>query len=972
MRIRNVSIEGFGPFRHRQFVDFTSFDDDGLFLISGETGAGKSTILDSVIYALYGTTPRWQDASATGVAERLRSDFCDGDEPTLVVLEFEANGALFKVSRSPSWQRARQRGQGTTVQVAKVVLEQFDGRQWVGLASKEAEVKAHLQRLVGLNADEFLQVVLLAQGRFQAFLLAKSDERVELLSKLFGAGRFHDYQGRLNDRRLQLGKTLDAARVNLAAQIAGVKTPSDLPDKPSAGGELAWIDEIVAQATTAAKQTDNDLEAADQAAKQAAADVEVAKWQQLAVDTRARLAQLHQLDPVIAQVSATLARAQRAERVRGLLQANNDASARLNLADNQVVAARAIWSSPVADGQLGGELARLDGEIGKLDEAVQDEQTVAVIAADIIDADQLVQRLGGKLSQTTAAIEALSAERAQLVGDATQVDVRQTNVSELQRRLELAKQASAATSKLMAAREDELDAERAFNQANQGAADLLEVFLRGQAAWLATQLVDGQPCAVCGSPDHPKPATSITEPVSQAALEQAQAQASQLGQVAQGARQLADDLQTQVGQLIAKAGTDDASQLAAQLSTAEVDLAKAQAASQRTCAIDAELTGDDGLLGVQAHCQQGLAQAREDLARLRENSKLLDQRLAKLRSDFPTVKARLEALTSMRGLAKQLLEAIAEFDSANAQANQTHQRLVDAMAQQQFDSADDVAAALLGKDETAQLEDQVAQHNRIVNEAEGVLKMPELNDLPKQQIDLVAAQQCQELAQSSARRALEARADAHLALEEVRRQRQGLRKSVGELAKLEAEYEVVLRLAETVNGRPPNNRSLPLETYFLIAELEEVLASANTHLAVISDGRFSLTRSERGARKANAVAGLELEVMDEYTGKARDPHTLSGGEQFFASLALALGLAEVVSSRAGGVELQTLFVDEGFASLSPQFLDKAMATLDSLRAGGRTVGIISHVESLKETIGAQLVVTRQPGGPSQLVIHRFG
>ena len=225
MRIRKVTLEGFGPFKEQQEVDFAEFDADGLFLIGGETGAGKSSILDGIAYALYGSTPRWEDSSATGVGNRVRSDYCGIDDPTKVVLEFEANGAEYRVYRSPAYERPKDRGEGTTTQPAKILVEVLEGDSWQGLAAKEREAAEVIERLVKLTGEEFLQVILLAQGRFQAFLLANSEERLGLLSKLFGAKRFHEYQDRVLARRSVLSKQVDASRTQLTTLLGSVAAP---------------------------------------------------------------------------------------------------------------------------------------------------------------------------------------------------------------------------------------------------------------------------------------------------------------------------------------------------------------------------------------------------------------------------------------------------------------------------------------------------------------------------------------------------------------------------------------------------------------------------------------------------------------------------------------------------------------------------------------------------------------------------
>lgn len=971
MRIRKVTLEGFGPFKDAQVVDFAEFDANGLFLIGGETGAGKSSILDGIAYALYGSTPRWEDSSATGVGNRVRSDYCGVDDPTRVVLELEANGGEYRVTRSPAYERPKGRGTGTTTQAATVVVEKFEHGQWLGLAAKEREAAETIARLVKLTAQEFLQVILLAQGRFQAFLLADSTERLGLLSKLFDTKRFHDYQDRILGRRSELAKKAEASRSERAALLANVSVPDSL-DGPELGGELKWIEQVAGVAAERVVHAQKRLDATEADEKAAGEVVQIATRQRQVADARAQLAQLEAARPEIEAASATLTSAERAERVRALIDGAQAARMKRDVAQAALDDARARYKSGVPDQALGAEVTRLDGELAKLVDALLDEDRTTALQrehdAKLVEIEQLSTRLTELLTN----VEQFQAERVVLGAPAVQHQSRQETVSRIAERLTAAQSAQDARRRLTAAQEQQLSADQKFGAAHQAATDTLARFLRGQAASLAATLVDGEPCVVCGSPDHPAPATSDVSAVTQDDLEAAQSAAEKLETTAKAAKAAVDAISTELAGLTGAAGAGDVDSIIIELEAAEAQLAEAVAAATRLEAIDALLNEEDGVLAAKAAVERVLSEAKAEAASLVTERDTLQKRLQTLRGDFETVKARQKHLAADRRGASELADALETVASAIATLADAEKRCEAKAKQEGFEQSSRAADALLDEQAVTALRARVDEHRAAISESQGVLKQPDLQALPTEQIELSAAKESLESAKGAAKAAVAELADAKSGESAVRRQRTELAKLLKASAALDSQFEVLNRLTETIHGRTPNMKGMSLETYYVAAELEEVLAAANVRLTAMSNGRYALQHSERGTRRANVAAGLELEVMDEYTGKARDPHTLSGGEQFLTSLALALGLAEVVTGRAGGVELETLFVDEGFGSLSPEYLDIAMATLDSLKQGGRTVGVISHVESMKESIASQVVVVRTPGGGSQVKQETVG
>jgi exonuclease SbcC len=966
VRIRSVSIEGFGPFKSRQFIDFRAFDADGLFLIAGETGVGKTSVLDAIAYALYNKTPRWDNVSATGASNSVRSDFCGVDDPTEVIVEFETNGREYRVSRSPEFERPKARGEGTTKQPAKMLIESLEGDVWVGKATKEREAAELVHQLLKLNKDEFLQVIMLAQGRFHEFLLANSEQRLELLSKLFGTGRFADYQKALLERRSVLKAQVESTSFRATSLLRSVEAPESLGE-PSPGGEVDWMEAVINRSKGEIAIRQAEIAAAVKAEISASCSLDVAKLQGRRESAKANLKRLGGTQPAVDDDKSRLALAEHAERVRPLL---DEAASRFRAwmdAESEVNSARAVYTGSVVDAALAAEVETVTEEIGRLSDALLDEQRAEVVAGERLATQKEKDKLDKLMADNTESVARLQAERSKLVPLAARVDSAQEKVEQFELRLTAAKKAVDTAQQLERARVRQLDANQKLTEARISAEDALRRFLSGQSAVLAQNLVAGEPCVVCGSVEHPAPARFTGHPIIEADLEKAQAEVARLEPAALSTKKVVDDLAVRVAKLGAASGDTDLETLERSTIAARDSLEAATVAGPRILEIDRRLNGESGLIAARQMFETRMTETVARLTTLTATHEGLLDNVTRLRGEFSTVKARREALVAERDAAQRLLEAIARFDDAAKQRAAANKKLETKIRREGFELSDQVEAALLDDHEIGEITVRVEQHAAAVSENNGVLNQPELNDLPDEVIPLDEAAAVYRQAQRAKEDATVAKAYADTAMTSLAKTKNDLATALAESGELAAELEVLHGLTETVNGRSPNTKNMSLESYYIAAELEGVLKAANARFRTLSRGQFEFRHTERGARRANTSAGLEIEVFDEYTGTARPANQLSGGQQFLASLALALGLAEVVTSRAGGIELNTLFVDEGFGSLSTEYLEIAMETLDSLKQGGRTVGVISHVASMQEQIGTQLRVVAEPGGPSSIV-----
>ncbi|MFF7684202.1 AAA family ATPase [Microbacterium sp. NPDC007973] len=1033
MKLHRLELEGFGPFLETQTVDFDAFAADGIFLITGRTGAGKSSVLDGVCYALYGGVPRYD-----GAERRLRSDHCAPDDPTRVTLEFSAAGRRWRITRSPEFERPKRRGGGTTKEPHRALLEVSTDEGWTGVAARPVDVAAQLDEILGLSQQQFLQVILLAQNRFARFLLAKNDERLGLLRTLFGTRTFEQYATDLDDRRKRAHDALAAEGVEvttlldeaerLAGELDAVDPDHRGVDADQSGdagadaepGSLSSVDRLarivrsVERAEYRVETLAREREAADarlDAALVAERDATALRERQDERQrVRERLATLEGDGERIRALRAEAALAADAEGIRSALETGAatastaaDATDRVRAAadaarvlgesvggtDDDIALLRAPGVEPEMSTPLVGASVAVD-----LDDALArraDDLTASLSRGEAalsaegeargVDAD--IERILARVSTADAEREALIGGRADLPAMLATLDERLTELvtgaarreasivarDEVRRRLEASREAARLLEHRDQADLASLVRSDALQRAVEAWTTLLRRRLDGAAVELAHDLVDGEPCAVCGSREHPHPAQGGAAPVSDdelASAEERKNLAAEEDRLASDAARVARDAHALAA---ARAGGEDVQTLTARLATSEEEVAQATADAEEHERVRLERAAA-AELGEKISRRldevgDELAEARQELALARQRAEDLRRVVADARGSFDSVAARQRDLRARRDVIRELRDARADLARA-LEAREVADRVLSALiADSPFADAASVEAALRSDIDRRRLEGVVAEHTATVTSTrerllELELQLAGADDEPLELAPFVA-----EVA--SARGAVQEAAAAHAAARALAERLRALAERAdaahASVAALVAEHAVIARLADTVAGRAPNTRRMTLETFVLAAELEEIVAAANVRLDDMSSGRYRLQHTDALAARG-AASGLGLEIMDAFTGQCRPPQSLSGGETFLTSLALALGLAEVVTARAGGIHLDTLFIDEGFGSLDDDTLDLAMRTLDELRQGGRTVGVISHVASMKDQLPAQLHVTATPRGPS--------
>lgn len=980
MKIHRLEIEGFGPFRDRQCVDFDAVAQDGVFLIAGKTGAGKSSILDAICFALYADIPRYEDGD-----RRVRSDHAALDEPTRVILEFTNGDRRLRVERVPSYERAKKNGTGTTISAAQARLSEFVDGAWIDIAARSVDVANELADVLRVTKAQFLQVILLAQGRFAEFLHARNDDRQRLLRTLFGSHRFSDYEAVLDARRKEVAESLEFERRALLQQLdtaeqllveAGV-------DIDPAADEDARREAIGTASLHAAHES--EVAAADESALRVAREAADATYalvrrqresQERRDRARAGLAALEARIPEVERARSELARAVQAEALRAILASEQRVTTSADDAAIAAEAARGAWREVGEDSadDLDARIGELAAEGGALGEALRTEETLAGLLDAATVADRALRRVAERRDDHVARRAALPDEiaghlqrAAAAAARAERRDEATARATEHRRRLAAAREATRLAASLHDAEAQALDAGRALTAASAALDELRERRFRDHAGELAETLVDDEPCMVCGAVEHPAPAARRDDPVTQGDIERASADKDTAIQRDAAATAALRSARAAHADAAARAGGLDVTTAEEALALALAEEADAVAAAEerdeqerlRAAAVARLELLDHELAALDVELQEA------DRARVRALDAVAAARdeVERARGEHSSVAERLEAVTHRLELARVLAAAESTLSERRAAATAATHEVETALAQSSFADRDEARAALRDDAARVALDAVVRHHEADLVSHRGTLMDLELEALPEEPIDPTDA--AASLADVTER--WRAAVDRHVRLQGYAAQlaaASGAADAAHELiAERAGEAALITELANTVAGRAPNTKKMDLETFVLAAELEKIVAAANARLTDMTDGRYLLEHSDALAAHGRA-SGLGLTVMDLHTGHSRPVQSLSGGETFLASLALALGLAHVVTAEAGGVRLDTLFIDEGFGSLDRDTLDIAMRTLDELRVGGRAVGVISHVEAMQADLPAGIVVEATPEGPS--------
>lgn len=991
MKPHQLTIEAFGPYAERVEIDFDALSGEGLFLIHGSTGAGKTFLLDAICFALYG------EVSGDRGVKGLRSDHAGPLAVPRVELEFSAGGCRYRVQRSPAHTAAKARGQGSTEKVPTAVLQRLVGPESQAIASKVTEVTREVERIVGLNAAQFRQVILLPQGRFAEVLRAKAEEREALLKTLFETVLHERASDWLEEQAksariavLEQNRALAVLRQQAAQEWQPYGLAEDLASDLAIPADQAGLDGLVERISRVVDASRLALEQASSAwtaaqAHRAEVSQQAERFDRRATG-RARLAELEQQTPAIEALVSQLATATRAEAARASLEAAQQAGQEwqklqaplqrdLGRAATARERAQALPDGAMALGLLQlpaaadlqrartalaarrVELERLDKQAREADlcrqRAEQADQQQQQAEARRQQAERQRQELQQRLQAAEAALQAARSAADRLEG--------------LQQAAKAAHQRANAAGELAAGQAAETAALQACQRAeSQGAAaktvlqQLRQRQLTGMAARLASALEPGSPCPVCGSGHHPQPARAAADAVAPGDLEAAEASEQQASTALQQAAVALVALQAQNKALAQQAG-----EAAADASGARVSALEALQAFTNTRDQAAQRPQLEQVLAQQVeqirHNEASLAEATTSSALLAQTRAAERQRAQVLAAELAAelgeqIVSPRQVLAGWEPL-EQALAALAKTAEVSerlaSRREQAEQRLAQDLLAAGFDDGAALAAVLRSAEQRQSWSQQINAYQEALQSQRALLAAPELATVAEQRPDTAAAEAAATAADQARTAALERHSEARGSHDDLSRLSGEHRRQAAALADQQQQAQSLSTIADRCNGKLAPYISL--QRWVLSAYLAEICQYANQRLDMMTSGRYELRLSDGGGR-GGRQAGLGLRVLDAFTGEEREVSSLSGGETFQASLALALGVADTVQAHTGGVHLDALFVDEGFGSLDPDNLQLAMDELDRLREGGRLIGIISHVGALRERIRAGIEV----------------
>ena len=1037
MRILRLTMDAVGPFPGHEVIDFEAFSDAGRFLLSGPTGAGKSTIIDAIVFALYGKVSGGRDSSDS----RIRSRYASEQAKTEVELIFSTSSGNYKVRRQPAYERVKKNGKGVTKQNAKAWLFKLDEqlREVSEPLTKTSDVGTEITRIVGLSREQFTQTVVLPQGKFAQFLRSTSKDRQDLLQELFGTAIFEDLQLDLVERARKVKKNQEALDATLRANLGVLASlldeapqldparclvyePVPKVDCEFDPLETAW-DSRFKPLTPWLEHNQRcaNLEVSALREQEDKLRSEFAYQRDLAAHQERYLALTKEHEQLVAQGPAQRQRLAQIQALQALSDLKPWHEQLKQAQDQQAVAQRQL-SQALELEQLESD-ERVQAVLQPLDYrgaqalSVQLTAQVAALSPQV----ELEAGLAGRRRDLQAKTQAHESDSAKLAQGRERENQLPTQIASKQELLEqlneqaatlptaqLAQEQAAQTLKLAKAHEQLVEDQQQalklqqlvaleLKQASQRHKHMLEQWLSQSALNLAQNLVAGEPCPVCGATEHPAPATQGGENISQEQLDQALEKVNEvqgeLSQASERVTKLAAQLEAQPCQL-------SPAQAREQLQEAKAALTAAQQASEQASSCKAQIAKLNAQLeALRTDNQTAQARLAGDAKEIQLLGEKIDADAASLSCEgFESVAAKVEYLSQLAAALEQLANAAQELDQCKKRAQQAADSFAVQWAQASANFADhsakpaapaptdpaeteptqaeptqDTSAANVQdgyaqacqafagldlaalKATSASYEKSLSINQAALAELEGIELTPPPLEQTQAQLEQAQAktQACQTYA--STWQAFAGQVNAQLAkLNELLARRSKASDKDGQL----------LALASAANG--DNQARLTLSAWVLQAHFRQVLVFANERLGVIGAGRYELINVDSEEDTRQQKQGLGLAMVDHLSGTTRSPRTLSGGESFYVSLALALALADVVATQNGGIEMNTLFIDEGFGSLDEGTLAEVMDVLSALHSGGRVVGIVSHVSELKRAIPAAVEVRPLLGGGSTL------
>lgn len=895
MRIHKLTVSGFGPFSGKHTVDFDALSSNGLFIVSGPTGAGKTAVLDAISFALYGETTGEGQASGNRDGRSgadLRCRACTPMQPTMVAVEFSAGGKKYLAERNPEYERARERGDGVTRQAATASLKVWSTKANAWELRKDGKlsaVNAEIEQIIGLNAEQFRRVIVIPQGRFREVLVSEHADRQKLLQRIFDTEVYERFELVLKDRANKAEDAMKAVKQRLDAVLA---------DQPWATGMPG--DDVAKELATKRDAAETALRAAT-----AALDA-IDKQRDKALAERAAAIDLAGLVERSSAAQAKLAKC------RASVEHSKDRRAELKRARAAAEPMRAIKVHDAAERQLTERKAA----VPEAKKAVADaKKAEAAARKELAEATKATD----EISKCDTRIGKLTVTRAEELKKASERDKTRRELEALVRRVAGQEQA------VLAKKAEAAAATKSVTAARTEAEDAREAFIRGTAARLAGELKPNCPCPVCGSKKHPSPVEAEEDVPDAEALESLEAELAE----AEQDRDALKEAHTAAALELQKLKTEKSAKEQALAALAE---------PKDIGALDEEVSK---LQRKVSALKTALSSAQSSHDRATKALQASSEMLARVEQDEAGCKAALESAATALAAAMQaggFSDARAVLADARTEREMDEWAAKEAAEDRDLTAAESAAETLKTQVNGRVAPDVTALEARC-NEVESRRNIAS----QKRDVDRAEHQRLKGILTS---------------VQTILQDRTGA----------EAEQRELGALRDFVLGDTGGGERISLHAWVLGAVLEQVVQLATLRMRHLTKGRYDLVRAE-GTTDRRANAGLDIEVLDSFTGTRRAARTLSGGETFLASLSLALALAEVAESRQGGRRLETVFIDEGFGTLDTETLDLAMNALCSMQQQGRVVGVISHVEEMKRQIAVQLQVSRDAAtGESSLKV----
>lgn len=1036
-----LKLQAFGPYARTAEIDFRRLGDNGLFLIHGQTGAGKTSLLDGISFALFGSASG-SDRSPDG----LRSDFAASDLPTEASLEFELGPDRYRAWRAPNQTLKKKRGEGTTTSKSDGRLEKWNPEtsQWDLVVAGAKKTDEAVVALLGMTEDQFRQVVVLPQGQFRKFLAAGSDDREDLLERLFKTARYRLIGEELETRARRVKTDYDSSRTERDALLASL----DVTSSEDLTAKIAALAEEIAVGSSGTADLERRHAEASRSLQAARKQFELREeFTQVGARRQALEARLDDHEKLIARLEAN-------RRSQAVLQIDTQVAALSSdlkrLGGDRSAAETSLPRELAALETASKAAAALEARRPEIEAATVRRENLRQIYEHVVtlnrEREQLnVQRhsvleLGESEKFKTQAVNDARAARLSVEGDIARLSELSASEGRFAAEIELLRKQiadAAQTIRLadtLTAQETTLARETAaFDQASAAVAKsstelsrLKLEYHRSQAARLAAELREGEPCPVCGSTDHPAPAHerggaraqaanaqdgsseqhaspqgNLREQVAPSLVDEAQIEAAEaaleaLKQKRAGIETSRVRVQTEVDRVKDTLGTTTADSartahaaLESSMKPLEARLAEAKRATgdlatakrkledsaKKITAAEADLkdvvdkiTETKSLIAsTEKSIQQleGLIPSElRDLAKVKQEGIELKTKIDAFTEEAKSSATRLEqANASVTQLKSRIDTLVQQIEAKTADLKRSEAERATSLAASGFKTIEDARLSAIRSDELATLEKRRREFD-----TEWATVQSRLQDIEKQltgdAVDRAALEKLEvdftELDRERTSQVAKAlsQKDRLASLKTSEAKIKDLQEKV---SALEKQYGVIGRLADAAAGRAPNLSRVGFQRYVLGSRLDEVLEQASRRLHTMSRGQFALRRATQVDDKRKN-AGLDLVVEDSLSGTTRPTASLSGGEGFLASLALALGLADVVQNHLGGVRLDAVFVDEGFGTLDPEALEQAMRVLSDLQAGGRIVGIISHVPELRDQIATRLVIKKSLEG----------